>query len=273
MKAVHFFLLLIIIILTGCSSAYIPSPKNIPLFENKGEGQIEVGASTNSLYLTGSYAFSEKFAMITNGSISYPAIAGQSIRHYNELTIFTDGDVPHSSFEVGIGRYNLLPSSESRLEVFLGTGYGKSYSFFSKDDRQNYMQGFAQINTGKRFKHAEIGWSMRMAFSGFQYQDGYYKASTYPSEYIIEHGKYQTFHLEPLFVIRVGGQHVKWFARTGLNLAFPLSSNSLIQTRGTDPGYTILHLSTGISYRFPNALRSTKQNNQLYRYDIKIRNR
>ena len=61
-------------VLTSCSSAYIPSPKNMPLFEQKGELQIEAGTSTNSPFIIGSYAFSEKYAVIANGSISYPAL-------------------------------------------------------------------------------------------------------------------------------------------------------------------------------------------------------
>jgi len=50
---------------------YIPSAKNIPLFEEKNEVQVEVGASTTSVYLTGGYAFSKKYAFVVNGSLSY----------------------------------------------------------------------------------------------------------------------------------------------------------------------------------------------------------
>ena len=252
----------IVLLLVGCSSVHIPSPKNIPLFENKGEAQIETGVSTNSLYLAGNFAFSEKYAIIANGSISYPAIAGQSIVHYDELTLFLEGDIPHYSFEVGVGKYNLLPSSKRRLELFAGAGYGMSSYNFTKYPNQNYKQCFIQVNTGKRYNYLEVGWSLRSAFSGFHHQYGV----SDKDKYGIEHEKYHAIHLEPLFVIRVGGQRVRWFARTGFNLAFPLSSNSLIETfvinKGyVNKGYTMFHFSTGISYRFPNKIRnSTFQN-------------
>ena len=245
-----------IFLLTCCSSAYIPSAKNVPLFENKGESLIETGASTNSFYLNGSYAFSEKYAVIANGSISYPALVGKPIIKYNELTIFREGNVQHYSFETGIGRYNLLPPSNRRLEVFAGAGYGLKKSFWNNNNEQNYFQGFVQANIGKKYKHSEIGWSLRTAYSGFQYQHGYYKSQFdengiyQGSQLILEHESYQTFHLEPLFVIRVGGQQLRWFARAGFNLAFPLSSTSLIETLGVDKGYTIFHFSTGLSFRF-----------------------
>jgi hypothetical protein len=235
-----------VLFLVGCSSVYIPSPKNIPLFENKGEAQIETGVSTNSLYMTGSYAFSEKYAIIANGSISYTAIAGQYILPHGEWTFYWKGDVPHYSFEAGIGRYNLLPSSERKLELFAGAGYGMSAHNFTKYPNQNYKQGFIQLNTGKRYNYVEVGWSLRSQFSRFDNQHFVWYDN---HEYGLEHEKYNAIHLEPMFVIRVGGQRVKWFYRCGINLAFPLSSNSIMKTCKIEGGYTLLHFSTGISYR------------------------
>jgi len=253
MKAYYFIFLIFIV---SCSSAYIPSPKNVPLFENRGEVQLEVGTSTNSLYLTGNYAFSEKYAMITNGSISYPAIAGHSLSHINGLMTYFDGDTPHYAFEAGIGRYNLLLTSTRRLEIFAGAGYGSSNYNFTKYPHQRYFQGFVQANIGKRYQYADIGWSLRTAYSDFL-------------EIFIEHINYQVFHIEPLFVVRVGGQYMKWFFRCGINLAFPLSSNSNIHLPSlsrshlfSDTGYTIFHFSTGMSFRFSNAHRNTKQKAQ-----------
>jgi len=242
MKSTHYNLLFLSYVISGCASTYIPSPKNVPLFEKKGEVQIEAGASTNSLYLTGSYAFSEKYAMIANGSAAYCFISGKPIRSYNELTIFLDGDVPHCSFEAGIGRYNLLPSSNSRLEVFAGSGYGMAYDFFSKDRKSRYIQGFMQINSGKRYNRVELGWSLRTVYTGFQYQYGSYIPDHYPKEYIIKHVNYHAFYLEPLFVFRVGGQRLRWFARCGFNAPLVSSSKSV--------DHTILHISTGLNLRF-----------------------
>ena len=201
---------LFLLLLTGCASEYIPSSKNIPLFEKKGEVLLEAGVSTNSAHLNGSYAFSEKYALIANGNISYTAIAGQYIRSYNELTIFTDGDIPHYAFEAGIGRYNLITSSERRLEVFAGAAYGKSPYNFTDYPNLRYLQGFLQINTGNRRKYLETGWAFRSAYSVFQ--KTYFERTDNWNEYTLAHKNHPIFHLEPMFVVRVGGQHVKWFA-------------------------------------------------------------
>ena len=237
---------ILVFLLSGCSSAYIPSPKNIPLFEEKGEYQIEAGASTNSVFAAGSYAFSEKFSLIANGSMSYCYILGKPFGWSSgePLSISFSGDVPHRSIEAGIGRYNLLPSSQRRLEVFAGVGYGAAHSFNS-EYKQNYLLGFVQANTGKKYRHTEMGWSLRAAFSGFHESYG----STYPEYYYIENGKYQAFHLEPLFVIRTGGQRLKVSFRTGINLAFPLSFPSKIVTLRGKEGYPVFHLSCGLSYQ------------------------
>ena len=234
MKAYYF---IFIFLISGCSAFYIPAPKNVPLFENKGEVQIEAGASTNSIFATGSYAFSEKYAMAGNGSVAYSYIVDKPVRSTNELTIFLGGDVAHRSMELSIGRYNLLPSSERRLEVFAGTGYGVAHSLYSHEN-VNYLLGFVQVNTGKRRKYVETGWSLRTAFSGFQNEHGYYRGN----EFVIDHNNYQAFHFEPLFVIRAGGQQLKMAFRSGLNYVFFLSP--------LNDGYLQIHLSIGLNYRF-----------------------
>jgi len=259
MKTSHYLFLLFFI--SGCSSAYIPSPKNVPLLEKKGEIQIEAGASTNSIFATGSYAFSEKYALITNGSMSFQNIlqslyldsGGGGVDSYYLPIGFSD--VAHHSVEAGIGRYNFLPFSDRRLELFAGAGYGGAHTL-SEHDKVSNFQCFMQVNTGKRHRRFEQGWSLRTAISGFHYQHGYYKSQfdengNYTgNRLIIEHGNYQALHLEPLLVIRTGGQRLKVSFRTAFNLAFPLSSPSGIKTFGIDRGYTVLHFSVGMNYRF-----------------------
>ena len=245
----------LLFLLSGCSSAYIPSPKNVPLFEKKGEIQLEAGASTNSLYLSGSYAFSEKYALTTNISMSYCDITGKPIKSDIERIFFTDGDVPHRSLEMGLGRYNLFPLSKQRFEIFAGAGYGVSDSFF-RHYKNNYLYSFAQANTGLRSKHIEVGWSLRMSYSGFRYEEGNHKSQyddngVYQgNSLIIEHGNYQALIFESLFVFRFGGQRLKGFTRGGINLAYPTTTTEKLTTFGVDRGYTMFHLSAGVSYRF-----------------------
>jgi len=235
---------------------YIPPPKNIPLFDEKGEVQIEIGASTNSLYLTGSYAFSEKYALIANGSMSYPGLFKYSNYGNFILDYLLEGPIPYRSFEAGIGRYNLFSSSSGKiLEVFVGAEYGLAYNLFERDDKINHLQGFVQVNTGKKINNFEIGWSLCVAYSSFHSQDVYYKSVFEKRNFIenrrfIDHLYFQVFHLEPLFFSKFGGERLQGFLRCGFNLTFPTTNPSLITTVGVEKGYTLIHLSMGLSYRF-----------------------
>jgi len=51
MKKIHYYILFLLPLFTGCSSMYIPSTKPTPLFEEKGEVQVEIGTSINRPYL------------------------------------------------------------------------------------------------------------------------------------------------------------------------------------------------------------------------------
>ena len=91
MKEKKFCLLFLLAILSGCVNIYISSPRNIPLFEEKGEVQIEVGANVTDIFVTGSYAFSDKYALIANGSLSYQNfldLRDTRGMRYSETTLF-----------------------------------------------------------------------------------------------------------------------------------------------------------------------------------------
>jgi len=234
---------------------YIPSPKNTPLFEEKGEVQIEVGASTNSIFLTGNYAFSEKYAFISNGCLSFRNFSSiydiGDIRSYNELTIFTSGYGAHRSFEAGLGRYNIFPTLPHRIETFLVLGYG-SCDYDNKDYYSEYLQGYFQMNIGKRFKHFEIGWSVHLAYSHFycKYADYVPQPDLMLNKREIIYKNFGTINPGALLFLKFGGSNLKSFFRSGFNLTYPLTSNALINNSNFDGGYTRFHLSIGLSYRF-----------------------
>jgi hypothetical protein len=50
---------------------YIPSVRNVPLFEEKGDAQAEATVSTNSLYFDAAYAFSDSYAFSLGTNTSY----------------------------------------------------------------------------------------------------------------------------------------------------------------------------------------------------------
>ena len=276
MKAIKVIFLIVPVFLTACSSMYIPSSKNVPLFEKKNEVQVEAGASPNSVYLTGSYAFSEKYALIVNGSMSY-------LNFSKRYDIFQSSDKPHaapftepsdeekkpmspwegknrSSFahsyiEAGIGRYNML-SSSWLFEVFGGGGYGyaqqspKTAVLEENFYENKYWMGFVQSNIGKRSRSYEFGWSLRLAFSGFNFT--YIPADTdYPDLKL----NFNNLHLEPLVFLKLGRGPLRGFVRGGLSVTCPLRLFSDIDLDldygiiGVELDYTIIHLSVGVSYR------------------------
>jgi hypothetical protein len=250
MKAGHYFFTISLFALFGCSSAYIPSPKNVPLFEEKGEIQIEIGASTNSLYLTGSYAFSEKYALSVAYSESFSSIFKFSyLRSGTELNFGLIPDpTPNRLFEVSVGRYNLLPESSNRLlEVFAGLGYGMAYDHFWKDNKTRYFQCFVQVNTGKKHEKNKVGWGLRMAYSNFHNQ--YERCN---DECNVVHRYFQTLHFEPMLVLRGREGNLQINFRVGFNLFVPLPISK--PKAGLDSyiwiSAMLSHFSLGASYRF-----------------------
>ena len=121
MKHFALFLLPFLYLFTGCATMYIPSPSNTPLFEEKGEGLLEAGISTNSIFATSSYAFSGKYALIANGALSYRNFSDK----YDLFTHKDDsppgsggflgpppdrrGKFEHRYWEASMGKMNMLP--------------------------------------------------------------------------------------------------------------------------------------------------------------------
>ena len=247
MRSVYFSFIFLLI-LSSCSSVYIPPSKNVPLFEKKGEVQIESGLSTNSIFATGSYAFSEKYALIANGNLSFRNFSpfydlSDILRRsdYSLIWMFNE-KLACRSFESGLGRYNLLTSSSKwRLETFAGAMYGESRSDWHFQNK--HLQGFFQVNIGKRSQYDEIGWSSRIAYSHFSSEQEWGTDIIYAN--------FNAFHIENLFFLRFGGEHFKVILRYGFNLVYPSSFYSSFKNFSIDRGYSILHFSVGLTYRFP----------------------
>jgi len=285
MKATKVFFLIISVILTGCSSMYIPSSKNVPLFEKKNEVQVEVGASPNSVYMTGGYAFTNKYAFIVNGSMSFLNFSKwYDIWWSSEEerpSGFLNGPSDHSSFahryiEAGFGRYNLLSSPRrflriDKFEVFGGGGYGYALqspkvAILENNFYENkYWLGFVQANAGRRSKFYEFGFSLRLAFSRFNFT--YIPEEPWKGDPILKLN-FNNFHIEPLAVFRLGKGSIHGFVRGGFNITCTLTSFPGIELEHgingdsnsqnadlydiigiTKLDYTVLHLSVGISYR------------------------
>ena len=249
----RFLKIIPLMLLQACAYMYIPSAKNTPLFEKKGEVQIEAGASANSVYGTGSYAFSEKFALIANGSLSfrnfsnrYDIVTTTSTTSGSQYFTVTN-KFSHRYAEGGLGRYNLL-SSKWKLEIFGGGGYGEAFVDFAAY-KNYYWLGFFQGNFGRKWKFIEYGGSLRTAYSGFHF---IYPSDSYPHHPL--HLNFNNVHIEPLAFFRIGKDSLRGFVRVGFSITAPFYSFSGIKsTYGIYQEYleyNILHLSVGLSYRF-----------------------
>ena len=132
------------------------------------------------------------------------------------------------------------------MEVFAGARYCK-FNGDDNDFQSQCLQSFFQYDFGKRInqKHKEIGYSARIAYTQFDCKEIYRNSNR-----DIIFTNFSTFNFEQLLFFRFGGEFFKIVMRWGFNLAFPLSSKSLITTRGIERNYTLGHTSIGLSYRF-----------------------
>jgi hypothetical protein len=250
---------------------YIPYTTNIPLLKDKGEAQVELTASTNSLHLSGDYAFSKRYALMINGGLSYKNFT-------NRYDIFTNntphesssevmsvdlsdwGEFAHKYGEIGLGRYNIL-LRKMKLEVFGGVGYGiatdnASSSIGSLNYDANYYLGFAQINFGKTRNKFDFGWALRLASTFYDYTYQIDPSSDYPEHNngLPQNTTFSMIHVEPLAFLRFGSEKIKFVGQLGIALSKPIHSlGDLDVNRGIYNGYvktTNFHITIGVNFKF-----------------------
>ena len=248
-------LLAIPMVLQSCSSMYIPAVRSIPLLEKKGEFQGEAGASTNSAYVNGSYAFTDDIAASINGNLSY----GNFTDYYDIYTNKYERDLLdfggrflHRYGEVSVGKMNMLPNFPIKLEVFGGAGVGRATEdtdelYHNNNYKSDYYSFFGQGNFGLKKRIVEAGISIRLAYSMFNYAVNLNEGELYKTQFDV-------FHVEPVFFVRIGKSNLKAVFRTGVNLTLPINPVEEYEMLGFNSyngklDYTIFHFSVGLSYR------------------------
>lgn len=265
----------VLLFLSACSSMYIPAMPSLPLLEKKGDAQIEFSASTNSIRLSGNYAFSKKIALMVDGNLSYKNFTNYydiftKEDHVKSSGWFTSdyGEFAHKYAELGIGWYNILKKPGSfhnklKLEVFGGIGYGiakdQKNEPFPLQYEANYYTGFIQANMGIAFNEKfTLGWGLRLANSYYDYSYQTVQIDHYPDHEIFTHLiSFSLLHIEPMVMFRAGKHALKFIGQVGPSLTYTLQSlDRLINPEvGIDDGYvnkTGFHLSVGIHYTFGN---------------------
>jgi hypothetical protein len=249
MKGTHythilkFLSLVLIVFLQSCSTMYMPSVKNVPLFEKAGEGLLEGGITSNSFFATGSYALTKDIAVSVNGGVSFADL-------FQKIPLEVSDPYAHNYWEASVGKINLIPHSSIRMEVFAGYGRGNALNSDAKyykyavvpEYKSGYQLGFMQFDIGRRFRLVEFGGALRAAVSEvhFNYSDKLTNENA--------NSRFSNLHLEPSFVVRAG-KKIKPVFRVGLGLSRWLSEPTEQITK--DEWFRITFLcSIGVSYRF-----------------------
>ncbi|TKC10230.1 hypothetical protein FA048_08520 [Pedobacter polaris] len=138
-------LLVLSILLSSCSSIYIPSVPNTPMLTTKGE--VAAGAHMSlkgNFNFNSAYAVSNHFAVLANGGF----MQNDRTKKY----------IKHKMIEIGGGYFNTFgPDNNRILEIYAGIGSGKSDRLFREyDDNQalisldhqkaDYDNKFIQVN-------------------------------------------------------------------------------------------------------------------------------
>lgn len=189
---------MICLVLTGCC-VYHPQPTDIPLINKKNDLRIDAGISViPSVHATVSYGLTKKIAIQAFGSIEAEDKA---------------------YFHLAPGVFKDLGNNKV-MELYGGFGYG--YGDAYKDSNPGHLLGnyqvyFVQYNFGKYdCKPAHMDY-------GFGIKTGYFRSVLTDKNYYDNYsgdGPFETYNeksilIEPMAVIRLGGEKVKFSLKAG----------------------------------------------------------
>ncbi|MES2418898.1 MAG: hypothetical protein V4541_11970 [Bacteroidota bacterium] len=140
-KYIRFIFLCLFVVLSGCSSIYIPSVPNTPMLTT--EGEIAAGAHISlkgNVNFNSAYALSNHFAVLANGAYQ---------KNKTEKK-----EVKHKMIELGGGYFKTFGPDKNRiLEIYAGIGKGKSDKLFHQFDNNDVLTStdFDQAKYDKKF--------------------------------------------------------------------------------------------------------------------------
>lgn len=240
--------------LSGCASMYVPPMTNAPLFQEKGEKQVELSLSSNSIQSSVAYAITDNLAAQVSGNMSYGNVSnyndiftkeGSSKVNWADVSCY--GMYSHKYVEGAIGMYDLLHNENFKMETFVGGGYGKANEENFEDTyHNNYALAFAQVNFGQRLKVFDWGATLRLS------------ASLHDFDWTTDENKsfahnFSILHVEPSAFCRIGGEHIKFVPRIGLSMPIKTSEFSYLEDNIKDSDYyrtTLIHFSLGVHFSF-----------------------
>lgn len=172
-KFLRFLPLLLVVLLSGCSSIYMPGVPNTPMLTTQGE--IGAGAHISlkgNFNFNSAYAVSNHFAVMANGA------SMNNEKHKK--------DIKNKMIEFGAGYFDTFgPDNNRIIEIYGGFGSGKNerlFREFNDDDllistdlqKSKYDKKFIQVNYSSKKKDnlrlfgtnfgLNFGTALRMSF-------------------------------------------------------------------------------------------------------------
>lgn len=201
-KYLRFVPILLLAVLTSCSSIYIPTVPNTPMLTTKGE--IAAGAHISlkgNFNFNSAYAVGNHFALMANGAYLN-----------NERT---KKDIKHKTLEIGAGYFNTFGPDDNRIiEVYAGLGNGSSERLvrdFDKDkvligtdfQKAKYDKKFIQVNYSSKKKDNIRLFGVDFGLNyGTALRISYAKTNDFYRNQILQPNEDNIF-LEPVFFTRM----------------------------------------------------------------------
>jgi hypothetical protein len=165
----YIFLLLVV---TSCSTVYMPNTRNVPLFRAQGEAQVSGYLCSGGFEGQLAYAFTDNFAVI--GSYAYGTQKNTYTNNSTTPSTTIDYDWKNSNGQVGLGYYDR--TRNARFEIFMGMGFGQGtsldqYSFFGLNNnvvatgKKTYY--FIQPSIGTNNQNFNLIFTPRFAYQTF----------------------------------------------------------------------------------------------------------
>lgn len=150
MKDVTLFIL--VIVLAGCQSVYIPNARNAPLLAKKGEFQGAAAIGISGLDVQAAGSVTNHIALIGNLAVNNGSLFGANSPSFNssDSTIFYEG---------GIGYYKNYRKTCFEIFAGYGSGYGKAqvdYHYGNFPDN-----GMMRGSYNRLFIQPSFGWNKR----------------------------------------------------------------------------------------------------------------
>ncbi len=237
-----FLLFSMAFVCASCVSMYVPSARNVPMFEEKGDFQA-CASLGNGLNVNTAYAFTNHLSIYASGLYA------------NNKTISPEYWRIHKSADIALGFY--ANKKKMAFEVVsgygLGNGFGKSkkyepqdffeWLFLSVDDEEakgKYQKAFLQPSIGFRHKRAQFIGTFRFSYVDFNS----IKISRY--DYPVTIPKTNFYFFEPSFTIKFfpvkNTPSLFMIGQAGFNV-------EIDDQNSPEFGYSFLHYSIGIGLR------------------------